>query len=697
MKIKMQFILAIFLPTLVVCLIIAVFTINSITSHVRFTTQETLQNQVSRYTNEVNVLLNSLSHNAKFIKDSVETTIDLTRFQNDLEYRENYLDQLTANIQVIARKSGLPTGHFVTFIPQLTDSVIISGTQDYDDNGSLEPVQPLSIRYFTTTVNDPQKDWFFKPLQEGKEFWAEPSLKKHALIGHEYISVSYPIFYKRQTIGVAVSEIDFKTIDQLINRFHFHTNGYAMLTDSNYQFLVHPSYSRSDSLLTVENNRYLYMKNALTTYDSGILELTPPKANAQVMAYKGLTNQWVLYLIADKTEILSAVGQMTTMTYSLLGFAIVLSLLLSWAMGRQISKPITMLSTLLSHSLQSNNVIIQNKTLMKRSDEIGILATAILEMNLAQNEMTLKIDDYTLNLNAKVNHRNKDLLGVNSDLQHNRKQLEVQQNELREKNKILEESISDMMHMQQQMIHSEKMASFGYLISGIADEIDIPIEGSLKLIQKMKAIPNQAFSMFNESSYNESAFRESLEILQDYNNYLLKYMLFSKDIIDYIKDIVLSKSNQKKLPILVKDAFIHCGESAIDISTKENVHLIVKCADTLCIQSDPALFSHILFSIFMTIINDTDVKGDQYITVRAIEEGNDLRVTIIANSSEKEHEDHQFLSSLLPLEDADIKAIKMGFNMIHILMQEFFRGEFKVNNSKTAIGSRFTMLFRDVL
>lgn len=89
-----------------------------------------------------------------------------------------------------------------------------------------------------------------------------------------------------------------------------------------------------------------------------------------------------------------------------------------------------------------------------RNDEIGTLSQNFVTMAQNLEHSRNKLEDYNLTLEQKVEQRTY---------------------ALNRKNVALKKALSDLEDSQQQLIHSEKMAALGQLISGIAHEINTPL------------------------------------------------------------------------------------------------------------------------------------------------------------------------------------------------------------------------------
>jgi signal transduction histidine kinase len=160
---------------------------------------------------------------------------------------------------------------------------------------------------------------------------------------------------------------------------------------------------------------------------------------------------WILVISLSEEDIFKPVQRLKYIFVSIILGVVVLISLGIWFLSRQLIRPIVSLKESALDIARGNYA---QRVDITSSDELGVLAEAF-------NQMA-----------GTVEERQRELEQINRDLE---KMVWDRTRALEQSNRELREAIDNLRSTQNQLIQSEKMASLGQLIAGIAHEIKNPL------------------------------------------------------------------------------------------------------------------------------------------------------------------------------------------------------------------------------
>jgi len=189
---------------------------------------------------------------------------------------------------------------------------------------------------------------------------------------------------------------------------------------------------------------------------------------------------WVVGLEIDEEDILSPIKTLRNWLFGICAFFGIAGVACIWVIARGITRP---LNTLTGSAQKIAKGDYGQRLEIRSSDELGLLASAFNEMSRALSSREEQIQGMTRNLESMVKKRTQ---------------------ELENSNKALRNAYLDLQKAQEQLVQTEKMASLGQLVAGIAHEIKNPLNfiygntdflreytlGTQGLVEKLEALPS---------------------------------------------------------------------------------------------------------------------------------------------------------------------------------------------------------------
>ncbi len=278
-------------------------------------------------------------------------------------------------------------------------------------------------------------------------------------------------------------------------------------------------------------------------------------------------------LIIESDAALWAALRSNALTLSVTMLACLLvALLLSSLMQRLIASPILALAETAARISDSGDFSLRAPE--SGQDEIGALIRTV-------NTML-----------GQIESAERQLRELNADL-------EAQVSERNLANQRLRETLDQLRHTQDQLVQTEKMASLGGLVAGVAHEINTPVGIGVTAASTLCARARELRLEYQEDRLTAKGLQRFLDLAEQSTNIILSNLERAANLIQSFKQVAVDQSSLDHRRFRVRE---YTEEILLSLKPKlkhsaVNVHL--ECPADLRIDSYPGLYSQILTNLVM--------------------------------------------------------------------------------------------------
>lgn len=326
----------------------------------------------------------------------------------------------------------------------------------------------------------------------------------------------------------------------------------------------------------------------------------------------------------------------------------VLILLFVWAFNRILTRPLTDLTQqvvaldidefaatriALSNG-QNNELTIVETAFNQMLDKLGIYKQGLEGAQRDLLSANRQLDDQNLLLEQEVARKTSTLSRTLMEIDRQKMDLERHQRDLRDENEMrrrteeeltlkrneLERSLRDLRETQGQLVESEKMASLGTLVAGVAHEINTPVGVGVTAVSYLQERITELKHLFDEKKLTQSGLKAFLDDAEQSSQLLATNLNRAGELIASFKQVAVDQTSEA-----VRDLDLHTYVDEIIVSLqpklKKTPHKVINQVPTgLVMHCRAGALAQVLTNLIMNALIHAfsdDQPGEMIISAHA--------------------------------------------------------------------------------
>jgi len=325
---------------------------------------------------------------------------------------------------------------------------------------------------------------------------------------------------------------------------------------------------------------------------------------------------WVVGLEIDEEDLLRPIKTLTRWLFGVCAFLGVVVIAFTWLIARGITRP---LNTLTMFARRIARGDFGERLDIRSSDEIGLLASTFNEMSRALSSREAQIREMTRNLETMVKNRT---------------------HELEYSNEALKRAYFDLQKTQEQLVQTEKMASLGQLVAGIAHEIKNPLnfiygntdflrEYTLitqDLVEKLEALPSISPDDRRKITDEKKAIQYDF-IREDIRTLIDDLTEGTERINDIVSDLrIFSRMDAAVATEVNVHALIDMSLNLLRNQYKDRVEVHKDYGNIPVIHGYAGKLNQVLMNLLSNAFYAIAEKGDVWIRTRVLDESVEIEI-----------------------------------------------------------------------
>lgn len=324
-------------------------------------------------------------------------------------------------------------------------------------------------------------------------------------------------------------------------------------------------------------------------------------------------------------------------------------------------------------------------------DEIAHLADDFNRMTGRLREMIHGLNEKSAQLeleNASRREAESALQALNADLEE---RVRMRTEELSEANEELSVTLENLQATQAQLVQSEKLASLGALVAGIAHELNTPI-GNARIAASTLNGRTKRFDVAMESGLKRSTLLEFSRVVREGSDIIDRNLERAASLIASFKQVAVDQTSYQRRSFALKEVVDEIGLTLAPTIRHSGVHLSLEVPEGIVLDSYPGPLGRVIVNLINNaVVHAFEPEKPGNITIVAVDRGNRvaLHVTDDGKGIPAEHLRHiydPFFTTRMGQGGSGL-----GLNIVYNLVTDLLGGEISVD-SEPGQGTTFLVL-----
>jgi signal transduction histidine kinase len=266
----------------------------------------------------------------------------------------------------------------------------------------------------------------------------------------------------------------------------------------------------------------------------------------------------------------AALRTQMVITLAIMGLAFAVSFSVGWRMQGAISRPIMHLAQTARRVSASKDYNL--RAAHRSNDEVGRLV-------------------------ADFNHMLDQIAQRDHDIAEARDQLQLQVQEKTRANAELEHALERLRHAQAQLVQSEKLASLGGLVAGVAHEINTPVGVGVTAASTLQAKAEELADLHRSGALRRSDLDRFIAVAGEATRIILANLNRAADLIHSFKQVAVDQSSGERRSFELKEYLAEVLLSLHPRLRKGGHAVAVDCPERLLVDSYPGALAQIITNL----------------------------------------------------------------------------------------------------
>ena len=198
-------------------------------------------------------------------------------------------------------------------------------------------------------------------------------------------------------------------------------------------------------------------------------------------------------------------------------------------------------------------------------------------------------------LDEKVQQRTAEVVKQKQEIEEKNEKLNKQKEEL-------QRTLENLKLTQSQLVQSEKMASLGGLVAGVAHEINTPVGIGITAISSLIEDTKKMAELYKKDQISRGDFKEFLQSTNNSGKLIQKNLERTASLVQSFKQVSVDQSTEQKREFYLKTYLEDVIRSLYPKFKQRDIDINIDCDEKLLLNSYPGTFAQIFTNLVLNSI-----------------------------------------------------------------------------------------------
>jgi len=288
----------------------------------------------------------------------------------------------------------------------------------------------------------------------------------------------------------------------------------------------------------------------------------------------------------------------------------------------------------------------------------------------------------------------KDMKEANRVLESSKEELECR---VKERTSELEASLNHLTQTQEQLVESEKMASLGRLVAGVAHEINTPLGIAITASSHLESATKDFAQLFESNAISKNNLEKQIEVTSTSSALIMSNLNRAANLVRSFKDVAVDQSSDKRRSFDLKEYIEEVLMSLAPKTKNTAIKSEFQCPKDIILLTIPGSLAQIITNLFInSLTHGFENQKQGLISIDITEQTDNIGLSFGDNGCGMSPEDLSQIFEPFFTTKRGSGGSGLGMHIVYNLVRQSLQGSITCT-SILGEGTKFELLFPRML